>query len=115
MRTNVWKKVSQQKGMIEVGLGKVLEVGNVKKMQYKDNLSRERRNAEKIIQKEHQVTMRRLLKEEERISQGHEINALLDICGLTQGPIVSGGQQELSFLIPLWLLDLSGLLFPGKV
>lgn len=48
MRTNVWKKVSQQKGMVEVGLGKVLEVGNVKKMHYKDNLSRETRNAEKI-------------------------------------------------------------------
>jgi len=32
MRTNVWKKVSQQKGMVEVGLGEVLEVGNVKKI-----------------------------------------------------------------------------------
>lgn len=48
MRTNVWKKVSQQKGMVDVGLGKVLEVGNVRKMQYKENLSRETRNAEKI-------------------------------------------------------------------
>ena len=70
MRTNVWKKVSQQKGMVEVGLGEVLEVGNVKKIQYKDNLSRETRNAEKIIQKEHQDTVRRLLKEEERESIG---------------------------------------------
>lgn len=79
MRTNVWKKVSQQKGMIEVGLGKVLEVGNVKKMQYKDNLSRERRNAEKIIQKEHQVTMRRLLKEEERESIGDHCESVRDM------------------------------------
>ena len=66
MRTNVWKKVSQQKGMIEVGLGKVLEVGNVRKMQYKENLSRETRNAEKISHSK--GTTRYNEKEEERES-----------------------------------------------
>lgn len=29
---------TQQKGMVEVGLGKVLEVGIVKKMKYKDRI-----------------------------------------------------------------------------
>lgn len=48
MRTNVWKKVSQQKGMVEVGLGKHLKWKCEEKMHYKDNLSRETRNAEKI-------------------------------------------------------------------